>query len=417
MNHDRPLTKHPMRWLALASLSLAAASSTTTAHAAPPAPEATAQVTPWLGLWQGQIGKNSVVVSIAIDPDTQRVEGRYFYERYGRDLSLWGPASSPTGTEPLQLTECPPDYGSTETVCEQPSGTLSLNPPNAAGQIEGRWQAKGLPGRRPLPGLLLSLKRIGTYNPTADAFKDPYEQRRQRGMKPKVSAGGQMGPVAWQNLLDARTKLSVPQLTKGASPKVLAVINGQLKKSWQERINNSLTAVDHDDEMAVAFANERWVATTYSLGAYFPGAAHPINTFTANTYDLKTGQAVDWTRWFRFTTPQSQSIDINRRDLLASQVLKALTTLVATGVDGGGTPDESCAQIVLAHYHCKGGLCASGELMGGRVPTDWQIWPTPKGLAVSPDIYSEVDRACRGNNVLLPWAQARTALLRPQALP
>ena len=82
-----------------------------------------------------------------------------------------------------------------------------------------------------------------------------------------------------------------------------------------------------------------------------------------------------------------------------------------------GTHDEACAQKVLEFYNCKGATCSSGELTGGRVPNAWAIWPTPKGLAVAPDVYAEADRPCRGNEVVLPWGQARNALLRPQALP
>lgn len=402
------------RWAAL--LALAGAMSTTAVAAA------TTTSPPWLGLWQGQIGQNRVVMALSIDASGQHVEGRYFYERHGRDLSLWGPAIGDAQGDAIALAECPPDYSSTTEVCDKPSGTLNLRLPKgrAAGhitQLEGHWQPASLEGRRPPPGLLLNLTRIGDYTPTAEAFQDAYEKRRLKGSQPKLSSGGQMGPVAWQNLVDARSGIAVPQFSKGAPAKVLGSINQHLKKGWSERITNALTAVDHDDEVKVVFANARWLATTYSVGAYYPGAAHPINAFSATTYDLGTGQPVDWARWFRFTTPQSQSLDINRRDLLAAQVLKALASQVAKGAPSEGTGDDHCAQAVLEHYACKGALCASGELMGGRVPADWQVWPVSTGLAVSPDIYSEADRQCRGNEVVLPWKQVRAALLRPQDLP
>lgn len=376
-----------------------------------------AQASPWLGLWQGTIGKNKVVLALSIDPDSQRIEGRYFYERYGRDLSLWGPAANTEGSTALQLLECPPDYSNPLEVCDKPSGTFTLQRPSQAGQLEGFWQGHALPGRRPPPGAVLKLTRAGAYNPTAEAFRDPYEQKRLKGLKPSLKAGGAMGPVSWQTLVDARSGIATPQFTRGASPTALARINTHLKKTWQERISNALTAIDHEDEVKVVFANQRWLATNHSLGAYFPGAAHPITAFSASTFDLSTGQVLDWGQWFRFTTPQSHYIDINRRDLLAAQVLKSLTALVTTGAQNEGTPDDHCAQIVLDHYQCKGGRCASVDLMGGRVPNDWMIWPTQQGLAVAPDIYSEADRACRGNEVVLPWKQARAALLRPQNLP
>ncbi len=408
--------------LALGGLMAMPTAQAATATTANPS-QAPAQVNHWLGLWQGQIGQHRVVLALSVDPNRQRIEGRYFYERYGRDLSLWGPGidnGSGPGTV-IELSECPPDYSSSTEVCEKPSGTMTLrlakDQAGKTARLEGTWQPRTLEGRRPPPGSLLTLTRVGDYTPTAEAFQDAYEQRRLKGAQPKVTNGGQMGPVAWQNLVDARSGITVPQFTKGASPKALTSINQQLKKGWSERISNALTAVDHDDEVKVAFANARWLAITYSVGAYYPGAAHPINGFSATTYDLGTGQPVDWARWFRFTTPQSQSLDINRRDLLAAQVLKALAAQVAVGAPSEGTGDDHCAQVVLEHYECKGATCASGELMGGRVPGDWQVWPLATGLAVSPDVYSEADRQCRGNEVVLPWKQVRAALMRPQDLP
>ena len=85
--------------------------------------------------------------------------------------------------------------------------------------------------------------------------------------------------------------------------------------------------------------------------------------------------------------------------------------------DGTEAADESCFAMVLAHYQCQGGRCASPELLRGNTPADWWIWPTAQGLAVSPDPYPEVARSCRGEHVVLPWQRVRTTLIKPQALP
>ena len=197
-------------------------------------------------------------------------------------------------------------------------------------------------------------------------------------------------------------------------------INDQLKAQWQDRVSQALTAIDHDDQVDVAFANRRWLATIYSVGFYYADAAHPSNGFTASTYDLSTGQAVDWSRWFRFTAPGAEPVDFDRRDLLAAQALKAFAAQVVELPPDkpADTSDQArCARLILAHYACQGSRCTSGELTGGRVPEGWQVWPTAQGLAVAPDVYAEVDRGCRGQAVTLPWAQARASLLRPQPLP
>jgi hypothetical protein len=374
-------------------------------------------------VWAGQIGSQRIVVALSQESDSGRWRGRYFYERFGRDLQLWAPSTpSPAATQ-LSLTECPPDYTRADEPCTEPSGYWQLRAPQGAGSapsalhLQGVWTPVGLPGRRPPTASTIVLQRIGDYQEGADAFKDPYEQRRERGTRGQSRAGGRMGPVSWQQWTDPRTHVSTPQFTQGASGEVLARINQQLKAQWQERVSEALTAVDHDDELRVAFANPRWLALTYSVGSYHAGAAHPTNAFTATTYDLSTGQPVVWSRWFRFTTPQPETLDIQRKDLLAAQVLRAMTERVAHAGTTSEVDDESCAERVLQLYDCRGGRCASPALTQGQVPSDWILWPTPQGLAVSPNVYSEAERGCRGEHVVLPWKQARQALLRPGSLP
>lgn len=397
----------------LAALAIGAlpwAHAQTPASATPPA---------WQGVWRGQLGTQNVVVALYPDDGTPH-RGRYFYERFGRDLSLWRappPASSPAAE--IRLLECPPDYGAAFQPCEQPTGVWTLSPVapsgSSAARLQGQWQSAGLHGRRPPPPQLVNLSRVADYTPAAEAFRDPYEQLRQRGIRETRRAGGQHGTVAWRTLVDERSKIAVPQFTRGASPEVLSRINRQLKTQWTERIGQALSAVDFDDELTVAFANPRWLATTYSVGFYFAGAAHPSSGFSPTTYDLHTGEVTDWTRWFRFSAPGPGPLQLERRDLLAALALKAITGEVAARAAGADEPE--CFQQVLEHHGCGQGQCTDGELSQGHVPDDWLLWPTDQGLAVSPDIYPEVARACRGEHVVLPWAQVRGALLRPQSLP
>lgn len=378
---------------------------------------AKAQPTAWQGVWEGRLAGQPVVMALYRN-EQGRWTGRYFYERFGRDLGLWGPApdADNTSSDTLTLQECAPDYGTPDTPCEQPTGSWSLA--LAGNSAKGQWQVVSRTGRFvPTP---VTLTRVAAYTPTAEALADPYEQRRLKGIRPQRGPGGQQGHVAWEALSDARTKVSTPQFTRGASPAVLQRINDQLKAQWHDRVSQALTAIDHDDQVDVVFANRRWLATTYSVGFYYAGAAHPSNGFTATTYDLSTGQPVEWPRWFRFTAPGTEGVDFERRDLLAAQALKAFAAQVTElppDVPPATTDQARCARLVLAHYACRGGRCTSGELTGGRMPDGWQVWPTAQGLAVAPDVYAEVDRGCRGQAVVLPWGQARASLLRPQALP
>lgn len=413
--------KHPIL-IAILALASALASPVTSA-------KATAQDHPWQGLWQGQVGQQRIVLALHEDA-RQNLGGRYFDERFGRDVSLWGPeiAAGAQATT-VELLECPPDYGSVYEPCPNPSARWSVPRPSVQTQgprvivLEGTRQPSAPEGRRPPPPELIRLTRLGDYQSNAEAFGDRYEQRRLRGIRGETVPGGQLGPVRWAWLRDVRSRLTAPQFTQGATPAVLAHINRGYQKQWRERISHALTAVDYEDDVRVVFANPRWLTTHHSVGYYFAGAAHPSSNFSSQTLDLQTGQPVDWKRVFRLTDPRPVNLDLTRADLLAAQVLKAMTAQVAAQPISGKQPDgteaadESCFAMVLAHYQCQGGRCASPELLRGNTPADWWIWPTAQGLAVSPDPYPEVARACRGEHVVLPWQRVRATLIKPQALP
>lgn len=381
-----------------------------------PSEPVAAAAAPWQGVWHGRVGAQGVVMALYPD-DASPHSGRYFYERFGRDISLWRlPPDS--GSPGIHLLECPPDYGSTFEPCAQPTGTwvLALTA-GASPRLQGQWRPAGLAGRRAPPSQWVELIRVADYTPAAEAFKDPYEQARQRGIQAQRQAGGQRGSLIWHTMVDKRSGVTVPQFTAGAGADALARINRTLKDRWKERIGEALSAVDHDDALNVAFANPRWLALTYSFGFYYAGAAHPSSGFAVTTYDLRNGRPVDWSQWFRFTAPGPEPLSLTRRDLLAAQVLRRMSNQLAADPSPSNPEDASCIQRVLEHHGCARGYCTDGQLAQGHVPDNWLIWPTDQGLAVSVDIYSESERPCRGEHVVLPWPQARAALLRPQALP
>ncbi len=366
----------------------------------------------WPGLYQGRIGSKAVVVALYLD-ESQRLVGRYFYDQHGRDIPLWGPDPQSAAKSGLTLSECESAYSNPMEPCDPAVANWHL--PRAGRSVSGQWVAQAGPGRANRPNAAIELRRLGPYTPSAHAFQDRYEQLRMRGTREVVRPGGQMGPVKWHTLVDPRTQVSAPQLTAGPVAPAMARINQALKKHWRQRVSEFLTAVDHADAVQVVFANERWLSTTHQYGFYYAGAAHPSGGFATTTWDMATGREIQLARWFRIGSPQKGPLELQRQDVLAALTLRAFAAQQAQL-----SPTEradSCASQVLERYACAAGRCAAPELSAGQQPSDWLMWPTPAGLAVSPDIYPESSRNCRGEHVVIPWTQARAALVKPQALP
>jgi len=80
-------------------------------------------------VFTGTLGKSSIVVELNTSKDGE-VIGRYFYEKYHRDLLLTG--SSSDGT--LALVEGENRYGE-----EEPLPTLKLK--ETGGGLQGEWQS------------------------------------------------------------------------------------------------------------------------------------------------------------------------------------------------------------------------------------------------------------------------------------
>lgn len=372
--------------------------------------------TPWVGLYQGQIGTRHVTVALYPD-EQQRLTGRYFDEAVGRDRLLWGPAVKAIQPgQPLVLDECDPSEALPFEPCESPAARWTL--PDSPARTGGQWKARQPKDGHPLPSEGIQLRRVSGYTPSASALNDPYEQARFKGIRAETRPGGQMGPARWQTLLDPRSDVRTVQLTAGGTPQARQRINAQLQQQWNERVRDWLTAVDFTDSQQVVFANPRWLTVTRTYGFYFAGAAHPAGGFEVNTFDLRTGQPHRWAPMFRMVGKPGEPLDLQRTDLLPALALKAFAARKADQASQAASPDDTaCEALVLERYACERGQCRAPDLAHAPGPQDWLMWPTAQGLAVSPDIYPEAARSCRGHHVVLPWTEVRATLLKMQPLP
>ncbi len=151
----------------------------------------------------------------------------------------------------------------------------------------------------------------------------------------------------------------------------------------------------------VWLANERFFAFGGASGENL-GGNESIYAFGVDTYDLSTGDKVDFRKLFEAVKNAKASSLEDAGGILA---------LVARHVD----PTDPCwteaLENVLPEASCGDVPCSP--------PIDWhpEVFPTNKGLAVLPGWFPYAESNCEAHYVVLPWDEARTALLTQQPMP
>lgn len=324
--------------------------------------------------------------------------GRYFYRKSGRDIALIrqpGAAEDPR----LRFLECPASLADADTPCDRPSGywTVAIT----AEAVKGHW-SKSADGK-PQP---IELQRVPDAR-GEEAVEARYQALRIEGRERRTLAAKSAGPVAWKTVQDAGTRLAMPFLTQAPDAAALARINAALETSFRRQIRESLEAAEYNADNAVLFANPRYFAVGGDTAYYFQGAAHPSGGFSATTYDLHSGQEVRWAAFFRIA--DGAELDLNRKDLLAALALRRARSAAEQD------KDSDCMGMAGETYGCEGPTCRNaGEI--GDDPA-WILYPREQGLAVDFDIYPEVARVCRGESIVIPWAELGAALRKPMPLP
>lgn len=304
----------------------------------------------------------------------------FAYLRIGHELSLQKRGEG-------LYAECPAE-GSRDRDCAEPTGWWTL-----AGDGEGF---------------------VGTWRKTRGGTAKPIAlQRTTRGYDEivlgadRVVTGKSMrfGPVTWAMKKELRSEVAMPVLLSGPDAAALARINATLAKRFDEAVLEALSQIDYEPGDKLLYADDRLVAIG-GVTAYDGGGAHPSDYFSASTWDLRTGEPVDWEALMR-PAPHNP-VPLARRDLLLSAALRALTR-------AADKTDAECLQDAVQIMQCTASACAAvpGADDG---KTGWAMYPTRAGLAVAPDVYPESGRGCRGETVLVPWREVRDALKAPSSL-
>lgn len=363
---------------------------------------------PWQELYEGTVGGSPVVAlfwqvtqttSTARDPAVA-IEGQYYYRRRERTLALL------RAPDHRKLVECPESF-SGEEACPQPTGIWQVDV--TEDRVTGIWQASS-----DGPSKVVKLaRRASGQSPDRDP-NDVYQDMQHEAQRRAVATEARRQGIVWKT---ERRGSGVRGLTGRI------VLLESPDAAARKRINQRLTkyihyadspadcerhseSCDDGNDLDVIFANTRMFAVAGSW--YWSGGAHPSNGFGAITFDLMSGEEINWRHILRVTDApgvgdHTASIDLRRDDLLASYVLRDAMQ-----------KKDGCSEVIAEHYGCAGDVCASGP---DPEADTWIFYPTIDGLAVAPQVYDEAERGCREESIVVPWPDARKTLLRPMRLP
>lgn len=282
--------------------------------------------------------------------------------------------------------------------CAAPTGVWSVT--LAGDRVEGTWRAS----ERAEAGKPISFVRT-PIGPGDTAFLRYEATRRALFSFTDVSRHERSG-VAWKIVKEKLSGVTGPLLVSGPRPEVVAKVNVDLEARLRDDAASRLAPGEFEVRHTVELASERTFSVSTSTGWDSPGAAHPSNGFNAVTWDLATGEKVDWSRVVRLVDAGAPKLDPVRKDLLAAVAFRRI--LAGPGEDEEG----GCLGAALESYGCSEKSCEATSLYPGA-PTGvdtWVLFPTEAGLAVAPGAYSEAERGCRGERVVVPWPEVRPAL-------
>jgi hypothetical protein len=236
-------------------------------------------------VFTGTLGKMPIVVELNTTQQDE-VTGRYFYEKYHRDLELSGSLQDRT----LNLVEGNNRYGD-----DKPLPTLKLE--ETANGWRGEWQS---PQGKKLPVKLAEAKLPAPTSATLPFIAalpngEPYEYLRLQGLKLKpVKKENFMGyDLQWWT--EPETKISLFSVESGLSKDDQQRVNQQLLgRLWNEVISyHSCQLRGGENVEFMQQAEPKMISpAVVSLNistSYYCGGAHPDFGDSPLNIDVKTG--------------------------------------------------------------------------------------------------------------------------------
>jgi hypothetical protein len=350
-------------------------------------------------LFTGTLAGLPAVAVLRVEADGVR-SGTYFYRRRGRDIALV------SGGKKGLLLECAAEHAEvSDEPCAAPSGVWSVT--LSGDRLEGTWRVS----ERAETGKPISFVRA-PIGPGDKAFARYEATRRALLSFADVSRHEQSG-IAWRIVKEKLSGVTGPLLVSGPRPDVVARVNADLEAKLRDDAASRLAPGEYEVRHTVELANTRTFSVSTSTGWDSPGAAHPSNGFNAVTWDLTTGEKVEWSRVVRLVDARAPRLDLARKDLLAAIAIRRIVA------GPGGDEEGGCLGASLESYGCSETTCEATSLYPGApsgVDT-WVLFPTEAGLAVVPGSYSEAERGCRGERIVVPWSEVRPALTVDRQVP
>jgi hypothetical protein len=366
------------------------------------------------GPYVGKLAGRDVVARFMSDAQGLPMPGSFFYRDTGKDIVLFhDPAQG-------RFMECAPTWQEEETVqgCSEPSGywTVQLTP-NAA-LVDWQTRPDDQPLRTvltrsaPVPGAVDLDAQIGALRVAGPRLAGPEQGH---------------GAVRWHMVTEPRSKVSMPFLTRAPALAAMRRINASLEQQFQGQIGYVLFDIARHNGEA-NFDNKAFVTGTKyfaiaeGVGSYSDGGNGGF-TFSAATFDLKSGQPVEFARHYHihpFERTGKKTAGLSLMEQARAQHQTASfsdqkRSYWGEGIEcwGKGADSDSDSATDTPNEFDPGGMTYAAEQPSGEL-TQWTVFPTADGLAIAYNGFAEYMRPCRADYRVIPWPQAALARRLPK---
>lgn len=368
------------------------------------------------GPYAGKLAGREVVAYFRSDAQGNPFEAGFFYRDTGKDIVLFH--------DPVQgrFMECVPTWQEEETVqgCSEPGAYWTVQLTRNAALVE--WQSK--PDDPPQHIVLTR------SDPVPGAVDLDAQVDALRVVGPRLTGREQgHGAVRWHMVTEPRSKVSMPFLTRAPERAAMRKINETLEQQFQGQIKYALFNIARENGEA-HFDNEPFVTgTNYFAVAQglsdYSGGAHGGFTFSATTFNLKSGKAVELARRYHIhpferdgkKTAGLSLVEQARAQHQTASYSDQKASYWDEGIAcwGKGADSDSDSARDTPNEFDPGGMIGAAERPSAEL-TQWTVFPTADGLAIAYNGFAEYMRSCRADYRVIPWPQAKLARRLPKEI-